>query len=46
MSNSPTLLSNAVDNAREDLISFLQKMVQSSSLPDHEHDVQNLIAKK
>lgn len=41
-----TLLSSAVDAARDDLIAFLQKMVQSASLPDHEHDVQNLVAQK
>jgi acetylornithine deacetylase len=41
-----TLLSNAVDSAREDLIAFLQKMVQAASLPNQEHDVQNLIAQK
>jgi acetylornithine deacetylase len=40
------LLSNAVDAARDDLIAFLQKMVQASSLPNHEHDVQNLVAQK
>lgn len=40
------LLSHAVDTARDDLIAFLQKMVQASSLPDHEHNVQNLIAQK
>lgn len=40
------LLSNAVDAARDDLIGFLQKMVQTASLPDHEHDVQNLVAQK
>jgi acetylornithine deacetylase len=41
-----TLLSNAVDAARDDLIAFLRKMVQASSLPDHEYDVQNLVAQK
>jgi acetylornithine deacetylase/succinyl-diaminopimelate desuccinylase-like protein len=41
-----TLLSNAMDVARDDLIAFLQKMAQASSLPNHEHDVQNLIAQK
>lgn len=46
MSPLSTLISNAVDAARDDLISFLQKMVQSASLPDHEQDVQNLIAQK
>lgn len=41
-----TLLSNAVEAARSDLIAFLQEMVQTASLPDHEHEVQNLIARK
>jgi acetylornithine deacetylase len=41
-----TLLSNAVDVARNDMIGFLQKMVQSPSLPNEEHQVQNLIAQK
>lgn len=41
-----TLLSNAVDAARDDLTAFLQKMVQAASLPDQEHDVQFLIAEK
>jgi acetylornithine deacetylase len=45
MNTLPTL-SDAVDAARDDLITFLQKMVQASSLPDHEHDVQSLIAQK
>lgn len=40
------LLSKAVEAARDDLIKFLQKMVQTASLPDHEEDVQNLIAQK
>lgn len=41
-----TLLSAAVETAHSDLIAFLQKMVQAASLPDHEHDVQNLVAQK
>ena len=45
MNTFPTL-SDAVNAARDDLIAFLQKMVQAASLPDHEHDVQNLIAQK
>ena len=44
--NTPPNLSHAVEAARDDLITFLQKMVQASSLPNHEHDVQNLIAQK
>jgi acetylornithine deacetylase len=44
--NTLSTLSDAVDAARDDLIAFLQKMVQASSLPDHEHDVQNLVAQK
>jgi acetylornithine deacetylase len=40
------LLSNAVDAARDDLIAFLQKMVQAASLPNEEHEVQFLIAEK
>jgi acetylornithine deacetylase len=39
-------ISEAVEAARTELIAFLQKMVQTASLPDHEHDVQNLIAQK
>jgi acetylornithine deacetylase len=42
----PDKISNAIDTAREELISFLQKMVQASSLPNHEHEVQNLIVQK
>jgi acetylornithine deacetylase len=45
MSNLPDL-SNAVDSARDDLIAFLQKMVQAASLPNEEHEVQFLIAEK
>ena len=41
-----TLLSNAVDVIRNDMIDFLQKIVQSPSLPNEEHRVQNLIAQK
>jgi acetylornithine deacetylase len=41
-----TLLSAAVEAARSDLIAFLQKMVQAASLPDHEHEVQTLVAQK
>lgn len=44
--NNLSTLSDTVDAARDDLIAFLQKMVQASSLPDHEHDVQKLIAQK
>jgi acetylornithine deacetylase len=39
-------ISDAVEAARVELSAFLQKMVQASSLPDHEHDVQNLVAQK
>lgn len=39
-------IADAVDDARDELIAFLQKMVQTASLPDHEHDVQNLVAQK
>ena len=46
MPDFTTLVSNAVDAACENLISFLQKMVQASSLPNHEHEVQNLVAQK
>ncbi len=41
-----TQISNAVDAARDDLIVFLQKMVQASSLPNYEQDVQDLIVQK
>ena len=44
--NFPSRVSDAVESARAELIAFLQKMVQASSLPDHEHEVQNLIALK
>lgn len=46
MKKSPAEISEAVEIAREDLITFLQKMVQTSSLPNYEHDVQNLVAQK
>jgi len=46
MKKSPAEISEAVETAREDLITFLQKMVQTSSLPNYEHDVQNLVAQK
>src|ERR1051326_5979778 len=46
MANYPDRVSEAVEAARDDLIAFLQKMVQTASLPDHEHDVQNLVAQK
>lgn len=39
-------ISEAVDAASAELIAFLQKMVQTASLPDHEHDVQHLVAQK
>lgn len=44
--NFPSHVSDAVESARAELIEFLQKMVQASSLPDHEQEVQNLIALK
>lgn len=44
--NFPSRVSDAVESARAELIAFLQKMVQASSLPDHEQEVQNLIALK
>ena len=46
MKKSPTEISEAVEAAREELIAFLQKLVQTASLPNHEHDVQNLVAQK
>src|ERR1051325_6487564 len=46
MANYPEQISEAVEAAHDDLIAFLQKMVQTASLPDHEHDVQNLVAQK
>ena len=36
----------AVEAARTEEIAFLQKMVQTASLPDHEHEVQHLVAEK
>ena len=45
MTSAPAL-SDAVDAARDDLIAFLQRLVQASSLPDHEHEVQHLVAGK
>ncbi|MBK7320580.1 ArgE/DapE family deacylase [Candidatus Villigracilis affinis] len=46
MKKSPAEISEAVESAREELIAFLQKMVQTASLPNHEHEVQNLVAQK
>ena len=46
MSQFQSQISEAVDTARDELIAFLQKMVQTASLPDHEHEVQNLVAQK
>jgi acetylornithine deacetylase/succinyl-diaminopimelate desuccinylase-like protein len=46
MTTFSSQISDTVDAAREELISFLQKMVRASSLPDHEHEAQNLIAQK
>lgn len=46
MKKSPAEISAAVESAREELIAFLQKLVQTASLPNHEHDVQNLVAQK
>lgn len=46
MKPTPDQIAQAIDAARDDLITFLQKMVQTSSLPDHEHDVQNLVVQK
>jgi len=46
---TPPLLTEiiqAVEAARTDLIAFLQKLVQTASLPDHEQAVQELIAQK
>lgn len=39
-------IEQAVQSARGELVSFLQKMVQTPSLPDHEHAVQELVADK
>lgn len=36
----------AVEAARAEQVAFLQKMVQTASLPDHEHAVQHLVAEK
>ena len=41
-----SLVSNAVDAARDELVAFLQEAVRSASLPDHEHEVQGQIAAK
>jgi acetylornithine deacetylase len=46
MKPTPDQISEAVEIAREDLIAFLQKMVQTASLSDHEHEVQNLVVQK
>lgn len=46
MNHFENRISEAVEGARFELISFLQKMVQTASLPDHEHDVQNLVVQK
>jgi acetylornithine deacetylase len=39
-------IEQAVQAVRGELVSFLQKMVQTPSLPDHEHAVQELVAGK
>lgn len=36
----------AVEAARQDLVAFVQSMVRTASLPDHEHDVQNLVVRR
>ncbi|MBI3161549.1 MAG: ArgE/DapE family deacylase [Chloroflexi bacterium] len=46
MKKSPTEISEAVESAREELILFLQTIVRASSLPNHEHEVQNIVAQK
>ncbi len=46
MSDFSAYISDAADIASEELISFLQRMVQSPSLPDNEHEGQNLIAQR
>jgi acetylornithine deacetylase len=46
MSQFHKQISDAVDAAHLELIVFLQRMVQTASLPDHEHDVQNLVVQQ
>jgi acetylornithine deacetylase/succinyl-diaminopimelate desuccinylase-like protein len=46
MNKTQSEIDRAVEAAQEELIAFLQKMVQTASLPDHEHDVQNLVVQK
>ena len=46
MSQFANQISEAVEAARAELIDFLQKLVQTASLSDHEQDVQNLVAQK
>lgn len=46
MNELQTQISEAVDSARSELVAFLQRIVQTASLPDYEHAVQNLIAQK
>lgn len=46
MSQFHEQISDAVDAARIELIAFLQAMVQTASLSDHEQDIQNLITQK
>lgn len=40
----PRTIAEAVEALRPDLVAYIQQLVQTPSLPDHEHAVQKLIA--
>ena len=42
----PQLISDTVDALASDLVQFIQSLVQTPSLPNHEHAVQGLIAEE
>jgi acetylornithine deacetylase len=46
MNNSVPRIVSSVEALREDLIAFLQKLVQTPSLPGHEQQAQQLVAEK
>ncbi|HST13063.1 MAG TPA: ArgE/DapE family deacylase [Terriglobales bacterium] len=46
MTNNVSRIASAVDDFRDELISFLQKLVQTPSLPGQEQNAQRLVASK
>jgi acetylornithine deacetylase/succinyl-diaminopimelate desuccinylase-like protein len=42
----PASIRHAVDARRDDLASLAQAFVRAPSLPDHEHEVQELVARR